>query len=192
MKKFFVPNPKTTLYKGILTIILGSVLLFVPGLTLKAVMIIIGVMLLLSGVVTMILSNTKKTGSMVRFFSAQGMVSVLFGIVFIASPTMMVKVFVFILGIILLIMGFFQLIGAMGTLSRSVASWIYFLIAVLTLAAGIYLLTDTLESAEAILKFLGVILILNGISNLFMAWKIRHQPGIYKGSPVQDVNYEEM
>ena len=126
------------------------------------------------------------------FMSAQGIVNVLFGIVFIASPTVMVKIFVFILGIILLIMGLFQLIGALGTLTRSAWAWIYFLIAILTLSSGIFLLTDTFKSAETILKFLGVILMMNGFSELFMAWKVYRQPQTYKGTPVQDVTYEEV
>lgn len=155
-------------------------------------MIIIGVMLLLSGLVTMILSNRKKTGVRSGLYSTQGIVNVLFGIVFIASPTVMVKVFVFFLGIILLILGLFQLIGALGILSRSTWAWIYFLIALITLASGIFLLTDSLESAEAILKFLGVILIMNGVSEFFMAWKVGRQPQTYKGTPVQNITYDEV
>lgn len=192
MRKFFVPNSRNSLFRGILTIFLGSILLFVPGLTMRTVMIIIGALLLLSGLVTMILANRKRIGSMSGFWSAQGLMTVLFGIIFIASPSVMVKVFVVFLGIILLIMGLFQLIGAIGTLSRSAWAWIYFLIALMTLASGVYLLTDPFNSAEAILKFLGVILILNGISELFMAWKISRQPQTYKGAPVHDVTYEEV
>ena len=192
MRNFFVPNSRNSFFRGILTITLGSVLLFVPGLTMQTVIIIIGAMLVLSGLVTLILSNRKRAGSLNGFWSAQGIMTVLFGIVFIASPTVIVNVFVFFLGVILLIMGLFQLIGALGTLSRSGWAWINFLIALMTLASGIFLLTDTFKSAETILSFLGVILIINGISDLFMAWKIRHQLPTYKGTPVQDVTYEEV
>lgn len=149
-------------------------------------------MLVLSGLVTLILSNRKRAGLMNGFWSTQGIMTVLFGIVFIASPTVIVKVFVFFLGIILLIMGLFQLIGALGTLSRSGWAWIYFLIALVTLSSGIFLLTDTFKSAETILSFLGIILILNGISELFMAWKVSRQLPTYKGTPVEDVTYEEV
>jgi len=155
-------------------------------------MIMIGIVLLLSGIITLILSNRKRAGATGGSLSVQGIVNVLFGIVFIASPSVMVEIFVFILGVILLVMGLFQLIGALGSLNRSAVAWIYLLISILTLASGIFLLTDSLQSAEAILKFLGVILILNGISKLIMAWKMRRQPKIYKGSPVQDVTYEEV
>src|SRR5659263_421287 len=132
MMKFFVPNSKNSLFRGILTIALGSILLFVPGLTMQTVIIIIGAMLVLSGLITLILSNRKKAGSVNGFWSAQGIMTVLFGIVFIASPLVMVKLFVVFLGIILLILGFFQLLGSVGTLTRSAWGWIYFLIALMT------------------------------------------------------------
>jgi len=171
---------------------LGSLLLFVPGLTMQTVMIVIGIMLLVSGLVTMILSNLKKKGAMSGFLSTQGIVNVLFGIVFISSPSVMVKVFVIFLGIILLIMGFVQLMGAFGMLSRSFWGWIFLLIALLTLGSGIFLLSDPFKSAETILPFLGAILIINGISSLSMAWKVSRQPQTYKGTPVEDVTYEEV
>jgi uncharacterized membrane protein HdeD (DUF308 family) len=171
---------------------LGNILLFVPGLTMKTVIIIIGAMLVLSGLLTLILSNRKRAGSMNRLWSTQGVMTILFGIVFIASPSVMVKVFVVFLGIILVIMGFFQLLGSLGTLSRSAWGWIYFLIALMTLGSGIFLLTDPFKSAEAILAFLGVIMVLNGLSELFMAWRVSRQPQTYKGAPVQDITYEEV
>jgi len=192
MGKFFAPNSRNSLFRGILTIALGSIFLFVPRLTMQTVIIIIGAMLVLSGLVTLILSNIKRAGSINRFWSAQGIMTVLFGIVFIASPSVMVKVFVVFLGIILLVMGLFQLIGALGTRLGSSWAWIYMLIAFMTLGSGIFLLTDPFKSAEAILAFLGVVLILNGLSELFMAWKVSRLPQTYKGTPVQDVNYEEV
>lgn len=155
-------------------------------------MIIIGAMLVLNGVIAIILSNVRRKNPAAGFFPLQGVVNILFGIVFIASPTMMVKIFVFILGLILLLMGLFQLAGALGTLRRSAISLIYLLIAVLTFASGIYLITGTTESAETILKFLGVILVVNGLSELVMAWQVRRRPTMYKGSAIQDVTYEEV
>lgn len=192
MGRFFVPNSRNAYIRGALSISLGSLLLFVPGLTMQTVMIVIGVMLLVSGLVTMILSNLKKKGAMSGFLSTQGIVNVLFGIVFISSPSVMVKVFVIFLGIILLIMGFVQLMGAFGMLSRSFWGWIFLLIALLTLGSGIFLLSDPFKSAETILPFLGAILIINGISSLSMAWKVSRQPQTYKGTLVEDVTYEEV
>ncbi|MEI6678256.1 MAG: DUF308 domain-containing protein [Mariniphaga sp.] len=192
MGNILMPNPKSALIRGILTISIGSVFLFVPGLTMQTVMITIGSMLLVNGLITMIISNRKKSRTMNHFWSAQGLISIIFGLAFIASPSVIVKIFVVFIGIVLLLMGLFQFTRAMGALSWSFWSWIYFLIAIITLASGIFMLTNPFKSAEAILSFLGALLILNGISELFMAWKIGRKSPTYKGSDVQDITYEEM
>lgn len=192
MGRFFVPNSRNAYIRGILTIVLGGLFLFVPGLTMKTVMIMIGGILLVSGLITMILSNWKRPGSSRGYWSAQGIMNVLFGLVFIFSPTVMIEVFVVFIGIILLIMGFLQFFGALSFISRSIWAWIFLGIALVTLASGVFLLSDPSKSAETILPFLGVLLILNGISGLFMAWKSGRMPQSYKGAPVQDVTYEEI
>ena len=104
----------------------------------------------------------------------------------------MIKVFVVFLGILLLMMGFAQLMGSLSTLSKSFWSWIFLMIALLTLAAGAYLFTDPFKSAQTILSFLGAILILNGISELLMTKKAGRAQETYRGAPIQDTTYEEL
>jgi len=192
MGKYVVPNSTNSYLRGIMTIALGSLLLFVPGLTMQTVMIVIGSILLLNGLVTMILANRKRTGAINGIWSLQGLMTIIFGVVFISSPSAMIKVFVVFLGIILLILGLFQLIGSLSTLTRSPWAWIFFLMALITLAGGIFLLTDPFKSAEKILPLLGILLILNGISELLKTWKVGHMPQTYKGTQVQDITYEEV
>jgi uncharacterized membrane protein HdeD (DUF308 family) len=155
-------------------------------------MIFIGVMLLLSGLITMVLSNRRKVGAMDAYWSAQGILNLFLGIVFITSPSVMAKIFIILIGIVLLIMGLLQLLGALGTLSRSAWGWFFFVIALITLASGVFLLFDPFKSAEAILPFLGAILVLNGISELINSWKVGRQKQKYKGYEAQDVTYEEV
>ncbi len=192
MKNIFTPNSSTSVFRGILTITIGCVFLFVPGLTMQTVLIIIGSMLCLKGLITMILSNFKKTGSQSGVWSLQGIFNIIFGIIFISSPEAMIKVFVVFLGILLLMMGFAQLMGSLSTLSKSFWSWIFLMIALLTLAAGAYLFTDPFKSAQTILSFLGAILILNGISELLMTKKAGRAQETYRGAPIQDTTYEEL
>ena len=192
MRNIFTPKTSTSVFRGILTISIGCVFLFVPKLTMPTVLIIIGSMLCLKGLVTLILSNIKKSGSQSGVWSLQGIFNILFGIVFIISPEAMVKVVVVFLGILLLMMGFAQLMGALSTLSKSFWSWIFLLIALLTLAAGAFLFTKPFEGEQAILSFLGVILILNGFSELLMSRKTGRAQETYRGAPIQDTTYEEL
>ena len=89
-------------------------------------------------------------------------------------------------------MGFLQLAGSLGSLSRSVWAWLFLLIGLFTLGSGIFLLSNPFKSAEAILPFLGALLILNGISDLFKSRKMNRRPPKYNGSDVQDIPFEEV
>ena len=192
MAKFFVSNSKNSITRSISTILIGGVLLFVPDLTMKTVMMVIGAMLMLSGLVTLILSNLKKDRNQIGLWSVQGIMNIVFGMIFITSPTTMIKIFIIFIGIILLIMGFLQLAGALGSLTRSVWAWIFLIVGLLTLGSGVFLLSDPFKSAETILPFLGALFILNGISDLFRTRKTDHKPPKYNGSDVQDIPYEEV
>lgn len=192
MRNLFVSNSKSSIFRTILTILVGGVFLFIPGLSVKTIMIIIGALLLISGVLSILFTNRKRVGVQNGFRSVQGITNVLFGMVFITAPAVMVKIFMIFAGIILLIMGLFQVFGVRRMLNRSVWAWIVFLIGLMTIGGGIFLLSDPYKSAETILPFLGVILILNGISELFKGGKSGRPRATYGGSEVQDISYEEV
>ena len=72
MKNLFVSNSKGSITRSISTILIGGVLLIVPGLTMKTVMMVIGAMLLVSGLITLILSNLRMNRNRIGFWSVQG------------------------------------------------------------------------------------------------------------------------
>lgn len=189
---FFISSSTNHIVRGILTILTGCFLLFMPGLTMQTVMIMIGVMFLLSGLITMILSNLKRNRGMRGFWSFQGISNLVFGFAFIVAPNTMLKVFVFFLGFILLILGIIQLIGALGTLSLSRWSWIFLIFALLTLGGGILLLVHPFESVEKILSFVGALFIIFGISEIFISQKVKQRARYFNGAPTQDISHEEV
>lgn len=192
MAELFKSNTKSSVFRSISTILTGGVFLFVPGLTMKTVIIILGAMLMLSGFATFVWTRRKKVGFQSGFLSAQGIINMLFGMIFILAPSVMIKLFMVFIGIILLIMGFLQLAGSLGSLMRSVWAWLFLIIGLFTFGSGLYLLSNPFKSAEAILPFLGVLLILNGFSDLFRTWKADRQPTKYNGTDVQDIPFEEV
>ena len=181
-----------SIFRSLLTILTGGIFLFVSGLTMTTVMIVIGTMLVMRGVITFLLSNLRRSGPFGNFLSVGGIANILFGIVFISAPDVMIKIFVFIVGFILLIMGLLQLAGSFRSLARSVWAWIFLIIGTLTFVGGIYLLANPDKSAEAILPFLGALLILNGISDLLKSRPKGGQSQKFNGTPVEDIPYEEV
>ena len=72
MANLFRSNSRGSISRNISTILTGGVLLFIPGLTMKTVIIVIGGMLILSGIITLIISNVRKRGVPKGIWSAQG------------------------------------------------------------------------------------------------------------------------
>ena len=192
MATIFRSNSGVSISRSLLTILTGGIFLFVPGLTMTTVMIVIGTMLVLRGVITFLLSNLKRSGPFSRIWALGGITNMLLGIVFISAPYAMIKIFVLIVGFILLIMGLLQLAGSIRSLTRSVWAWIFLIIGTLTSIGGIYLLANPYKSAEAILPFLGALLILNGVSELFKSKPKGGQSQKYNETVVEDIPYEEV
>ena len=89
-------------------------------------------------------------------------------------------------------MGFMQFFGALGSLSKSLWSWIYLIFGLLMISGGIFLLVHPIESAEKIFKFLGAILLIYGLLQLTLGWRIRKMPKGPGSGNVVDTTYEEL
>jgi uncharacterized membrane protein HdeD (DUF308 family) len=192
MANLFVSITKGSFIRSVLTILTGCVFFFIPGLTMKTVMTIIGSMLLLSGLITFLLSIFRNLGNQSRFGSAQGVANILFGAIFIAAPSIIINLFMILIGVILLIMGLFQVFASTRALARSFWAWLFLLIGIVTAVSGLLLLFNPFKSAEAILPFLGILLILNGISDLFRKRKSGASTKKQYETTVQDIPYEEV
>ncbi len=190
MKMFFRPSPVNALIRGILTIAIGIVFLSLPGLTLKSVVMTIGAMILLSGIISLLFSYRKRGNNLST--SLQGFFNVFLGCLFLVSPLAIVKFFCFFFGVIFTGIGFLQFFGALGTLSKSLWSWVFLIFGILMASGGIFLLVHPIESAENILTFFGAILLLYGIMELITAWRIRKMPLGSKDGNIVDTTYEEL
>ena len=191
MRLFFQPNPLNALVRGILTIGVGILFLTVPGLTLKSVIMTIGAMILVNGLFTLLFSYVKpKNGRGAASFP--GLFNILLSIPFLLTPLVIVKVFGFFFGFIFLMMGLMQFFGALGTLSKSVWSWVYLIFAILMTSGGLFLLVRPIESAENILTFFGGILLLYGFFELLMAWRLKKMPRQPGPDNTIDTTFEEV
>jgi uncharacterized membrane protein HdeD (DUF308 family) len=178
--------------RGILTILTGLFMLFMPGITMQTVMIMIGVMFLISGLITLILSNIRRNRGMKGFWSFQGIANLAFGFAFVVAPNAMLHIFVFFVGCILLLLGIIQLINSLGTFSISRWSWIFLILSLLTLGGGILLLFNPFESVKAILSLVGFLFVIYGISEISLASKAKYKSNYHKEGNIKDIPYEEL
>lgn len=192
MRLFFRPSPLKILIRGSVTIVVGVLFLSLPGLTLKSVVMTIGAMILVNGFFSLLFSNIRKRqGKMVRS-AFQDYFNILLGVILIASPMAVVEFFSFLFGFIFLMLGVTQFFSALGSLSRSLWSWIYLFFASLMTLGGLFLLVKPIESAENILTVFGVILLLYGLLEVFNAWRIKKMPPPTSGEETIDTTFEEL
>lgn len=192
MRLFFRPSPLKVLIRGIVTIVVGVLLLAVPGLTLKSVIMSFGALILFNGVFSLLFSGIRrKQGKIVRS-SFQDYFSILTGMLLLISPLGIVGFFSSLLGFIILMLGVSTFSGALGSLSKSVWSWIYLIFAILMTLGGLFLLFKPIESAENILTFFGAILLLYGLLEVFNAWRIKKMPPPPGADNTVDTTYEEL
>ncbi len=192
MKIFFLPSPQNAFIRGILTLAIGILFLTLPGLTLKSVVMTVGAMILLSGIFSLFFSKRSNRKGLQIGFSFQGFFNILWGLLFLLSPMTIVKVFGFFFGVIFIMLGLMQFFGAIGTLSKSLWSWTFLIFSVLLISGGVYLLSQPIESAEKILTFLGAILLVYGVLELIMAWRLKNIPKGTQAGNIVDTTYEEV
>jgi len=175
--------------RGFLTLLTGFFLLLMPGLSMQAALMIVGAMLLINGLITLFISN--KAVRIKGFFSLQGIFNIIVGLSFMFAPAAMLKMFVVFLGIILLMIGSIQLIGALTAFSWRIWSLIYLLFSIGMLSGGILLLYNPFKSLKTIVSFIGILLIFYGISQITSV-RAKKPTQYYKGSPVEDIPHEEV
>ena len=171
---FFSSNG--ALIRGIIAVIAGGLAVFLPDLTLNSVVVYIGILILLGGVVSFIFAIRSKEKSNRNFLIMQALFNVVIGVLFLAAPATIVNIFGIIVGIGFLVIGGFQLIVAFNIIRNYRWSWFYFIISVLVIIAGVIMLSNPFKAAETILIFTGVLLLVYGIGEIFMALKLGKKP----------------
>ena len=192
MRIFFQPSPLKTLIRGIVTIVVGVLFLSLPGLTLKSVVMTFGAMILVNGVFSLLFSGIRRKQGKIARSAFQDYLSIFTGMLLLIKPLGLVEFFSSLLGFIILIMGVTQFFGALGSLSKSIWSWVYLIFASLMTLGGLFLLFKPIESAENILTFFGAILLLYGLLEVFNAWRIKKMPPSPGADNTVDTTYEEL
>lgn len=175
---------------------IGITVLVVPDLTLITVMRALGVLLLIDGAVAYLIRYFRKQNKNQNIYSLmpRGTLSIIMGTILVLFPTLLVNVFVFVFGLILVLAGFSQLLNQLGGKGKLGFSLFLTLIALISLVAGIVLLAKPFESAQVILMIFGAVIALYGIGELVWSFKIRNflkmQPK--KEPDIIDAEFEEV
>ena len=147
---------RNLIFRGILEVAVGLLLLFSPARTIEILTVAIGVLLILDGVV-LFFASLRSGPAGKRFAVINATLLVLFGAMTICSPLFMEYLWILILGVWLIVTSVSELLGGGWRRMWGIASCL------LSLIVGIVFILMPFASIEAVVMIAGGVLTASGI-----------------------------
>ncbi|MBR2548332.1 MAG: DUF308 domain-containing protein [Eubacterium sp.] len=166
---------KSKIIAGIMSAVLGAVLLFWPGLTMALLCQFVGAFLGITGVLTALVYFTQPKDSPFRAGSLiAGIPLALIGLFIFLNPTFLGEFIPVFAGVIILMDGLANLMETLGLMKQGYSRWWLSLIfAVLTILLGVLLIMRPFNAVSVIMQAIGIIMLYNGLSDIFIASRIK-------------------
>lgn len=159
---------------SILCVILGLVLVFWPGLSIRIVCTAVGVVLIVTGITRMIDYFAVRDGSMYSQINLIfGIVLVVVGVWISVKPDKVLAIIPIIVGIVIVIHGLQNIKQAMELWRDKYAKWwVACILGVLTVGFGVLLICRPFTAIDTVVMLIGFFLIYDGISNIWIVSRI--------------------
>ncbi len=179
---------RSKILAAVVSIVLGATLFLWPKASLDLVCRIIAIALLVDGIVLLISGFVRKdAGKAVPLIS--GVVALVLGLWILISPDAFIAFIPTLMGIIVTADGVLNLMETATLGRQKYGRWPLSLgLSVLTILLGLMLIFKPLGIANFIVRILGAVILYNGISDLWIASRIR--TAIDPSKVVEDVDVE--
>lgn len=168
---------KNMLITGIASAVLGAILLFWPGLTMELICQFLGAALGITGLLTCGVYFTQPKETPMRGASlAAGIPLALLGLFIFLRPSFLIEFIPVVIGVIILIDGTANLLESINVLRHGDDRWwVSLIFAILTLLSGLLLIMRPFGIAKVIMRVIGAVILYNGLSDIFIAMRIRNK-----------------
>lgn len=173
MITFGYRNKFTGPLRALTALAIGIVMVVSRTNALELAVRIIAAFIIASGVVSLVVGYKHKTNRTFSLLGFNGVLDLVLGVLLFSFPEVAAGLLIWLIAFVLIGLGLFQLFGLLGA-SRVLGLGIgSFVLPVLVLMAGFFLIARPAFLGEAIGVVAGVALILYGTSELFSSWKMR-------------------
>jgi uncharacterized membrane protein HdeD (DUF308 family) len=149
--------------KGILAIVFGVFAITMTGTTLLTLMTYFGIVIIVGGILLIFGSATHKShNSIWKNWLYEGVLDIIIGLVIIIFPKFAIDLFVIILAIWAISVGFSQLFNAMNANKENKTRWMLLLNALIVIVFSIVLFINPFEGAVAVTYLIGIFAIIFG------------------------------
>lgn len=157
---------------AILSIAIGVIIVLWPVQALLLLCRILAILFLIMGIAIFASACTEERYRKIKI--AIGTALLILGIFIFISPTMIVQILSLVVGLIISLHGIKDMLLVMeGKEYEEKTWWMPSLMATITLMIGLYLIWNQFHASALLVWFLGGVLIFDGISDLFILFKIK-------------------
>lgn len=175
MGDFLKTVQNNALLQAILFIVLGLVLLLFPNITLIAIVICIGAIFAISGAISLAAYFRKSSAS---YKMSGALTTAIFcfviAIVMFLFPVATASFFSVLFGAVLILCGIANMVRALSVRVVDTSLWIIgCALGALTIVGGILIIWNPFATSSLFVMILGALLVLNGITDLFVELAVR-------------------
>jgi uncharacterized membrane protein HdeD (DUF308 family) len=161
-----VINWKGLVLRGALAVILGLVMVLLPGPTLIAVTVLIGIFVLMLGLIGLAMYLSLKESDKGMVLLLEGILGIAFGIVTIVWPNITALLLILLLGVWCLIEGLVQVYAGLTASSKPALKTVFTVSGVLSIIIGLLFILAPGEGAIALIWLIGVFAMIYGILSI--------------------------
>jgi uncharacterized membrane protein HdeD (DUF308 family) len=161
------------LFFGILTLVIGILVVVWPSETLKVLTILFALQLFVMGIYSLVKSFSAANEHKV-WTVFLGIFSIIVALIMIRNITTTIAVVGFILGVYWIIHGIIQFVMSVGDKTYPARGWTIFM-SIITVIAGIVVVAWPLKSLTALAWLLGIWFIVLGILGIILAFMVRSE-----------------
>ena len=173
MITFGYKNKFTGPLRALTALAIGIVMVVSRTNALELAVRIIAAFIIASGVVSLIVGYKNKANRTFGLLGFNGVLDLVLGVVLFSFPEVAAGLLIWLIAFVLIAFGLFQLLGLLGASRVLGLGFGSFVLPVLVLMAGFFLIARPAFLGEAIGVVAGIALILYGTSELFSSWRMR-------------------
>jgi uncharacterized membrane protein HdeD (DUF308 family) len=158
--------------RGALTVAFGLLALFLPGITLGALVLVFGLYALAEGAVLLVMSFSKRSEEHWWITLLQGLAGIGAGIVTFVWPGITAVALLAIIAGWALITGVLEIVGAIRLRKEIQGEWLLVLSGVLSLVFAFVLLSNPAAGALAIVWVIGLYAVAFGILQMILGFRL--------------------
>ncbi len=176
MKKILSDSLRDFTLLAVACLVLGVLLLFFPGASGRVICSLCAIALIVYGGIHVVLYFLRKAPEdLFRHDFAKGLICLLLGVYLLMRPAFLMGVLPVVLGIVVLGDSIIRLQKSFDLVRLGDSLWwVVLLLAIATGILGVLMLVNPFGAAATLLRFIGLGLVLSGVSDLWTMFSLRH------------------